>query len=91
VGVAALTIGLGGWLDAGAAAPVPQVAQPASTVTVTVPPVPEKRHLTADPTTPPAFYETCEAARSAGAAPLTRGDPGYREELDEDGDGTACE
>ncbi|MEU8794622.1 excalibur calcium-binding domain-containing protein [Streptomyces sp. NPDC048643] len=32
-----------------------------------------------------------DAARAAGAAPLHRGDPGYRSELDRDGDGVACE
>lgn len=38
-----------------------------------------------------AYYEDCDAARAAGAAPLHRGDPGYRPELDRDGDGVACE
>jgi hypothetical protein len=33
----------------------------------------------------------CAAARAAGAAPLHRGDPGYRPGLDRDGDGIACE
>lgn len=36
-------------------------------------------------------YPTCEAARSAGAAPLEKGEPGYRSELDRNGDGVACE
>jgi hypothetical protein len=30
-------------------------------------------------------------ARAAGAAPIYRGQPGYREEMDGDGDGIACE
>lgn len=38
-----------------------------------------------------AYYPNCKAARAAGAAPLYRGDPGYRSELDRDGDGIACE
>lgn len=38
-----------------------------------------------------AYYPNCSAARSAGAAPLRLGDPGYRSELDRDGDGVACE
>ncbi|MFD3729091.1 excalibur calcium-binding domain-containing protein [Streptomyces sp. NPDC058671] len=38
-----------------------------------------------------AYYENCDAARDAGAAPLRRGEPGYRDELDRDGDGVACE
>jgi endonuclease YncB( thermonuclease family) len=36
-------------------------------------------------------YRNCDAARAAGAAPLYRGQPGYRPELDRDGDGVACE
>jgi hypothetical protein len=36
-------------------------------------------------------YENCDAARSAGAAPLRTGDPGYRAGLDRDDDGVACE
>ena len=37
------------------------------------------------------FYANCKAAKAAGAAPLYRGDPGYREDLDGDKDGIACE
>ncbi|WP_406207683.1 excalibur calcium-binding domain-containing protein [Kitasatospora sp. NBC_01560] len=37
------------------------------------------------------YYANCTAARSAGAAPLHRGDAGYRPALDRDGDGVACE
>ena len=37
------------------------------------------------------FYANCKEAKAAGAAPLYRGDPGYREDLDGDKDGTACE
>lgn len=38
-----------------------------------------------------AYYPSCKAARAAGAAPLYQGDPGYRSDLDRDGDGVACE
>lgn len=38
-----------------------------------------------------AYYPNCAAARSAGAAPLYAGDPGYSSKLDRDGDGVACE
>ncbi|MFC4333979.1 excalibur calcium-binding domain-containing protein [Salininema proteolyticum] len=38
-----------------------------------------------------AYYENCDAARAAGAAPLSRGDAGYGRHLDRDGDGVACE
>jgi len=37
------------------------------------------------------WFENCDAARAAGAAPVHRGDPGYGSHLDGDGDGSACE
>jgi hypothetical protein len=37
------------------------------------------------------YYPRCAAARAAGVAPIYRGSPGYREGLDADGDGVACE
>ena len=37
------------------------------------------------------YYKNCAAVRAAGKAPLHRGDPGYRPELDRDNDGIACE
>jgi hypothetical protein len=36
-------------------------------------------------------YSGCREARAAGAAPLHRGQPGYRAGMDGDGDGIACE
>lgn len=61
-----------------AAKPAPAPApQPASQ------PVPERPRAT--------FYENCDAARAADAAPLDRNDPGYRPALDRDSDGIACE
>lgn len=36
------------------------------------------------------YYATCTDAKQAGATPLRKGDPGYRAELDQDGDGIAC-
>ena len=36
-------------------------------------------------------FANCDAARAAGAAPIAAGQPGYRPELDGDGDGEACE
>jgi hypothetical protein len=38
-----------------------------------------------------ASYPNCAAARAAGAAPISRGQPGYGVHLDRDGDGIACE
>ena len=37
------------------------------------------------------YYSGCQEARAAGAAPIYAGQPGYREEMDGDGDGIACE
>lgn len=37
------------------------------------------------------WFRNCTEARAAGAAPLYRGRPGYRPEMDGDGDGVACE
>lgn len=66
-----------------------RVNQPVVTPVV-VPPTPTPT----TPTTPPAtgvYYANCTAARNAGAAPIYRGEPGYRPALDRDGDGIACE
>lgn len=38
-----------------------------------------------------AYFRNCTEARAAGAAPLYRGQAGYRPPLDSDGDGIACE
>jgi len=38
-----------------------------------------------------AYYAGCDEARAAGVAPIYRGSPGYREGMDGDGDGIACE
>ena len=40
---------------------------------------------------PNAYYPNCSAARAAGAAPINWDEPGYRDELDRDNDGVACE
>ena len=38
-----------------------------------------------------AYFRNCREAWAAGAAPLYREQPGYRREMDGDGDGIACE
>ena len=45
----------------------------------------------AAPASGSTYYPNCAAARAAGVAPMRRGQPGYRPELDADGDGVACE
>ena len=37
------------------------------------------------------YYANCHDAYAAGAAPILRGEPGYRSGLDSDNDGIACE
>ncbi|MFJ8962963.1 excalibur calcium-binding domain-containing protein [Lentzea sp. NPDC102401] len=67
--------------------PAPVVAPPVAPQPVVPQPEP------APAPQPPAavYYANCAAAKAAGAAPLYRGQPGYRAGLDGDGDGKACE
>ncbi|MFI6151692.1 excalibur calcium-binding domain-containing protein [Kitasatospora sp. NPDC051170] len=82
-----------------APSPSPTTAPPSPTTTATPTPTPTPTppptQAPAPPvTTPPkadVYYANCDAAWKAGAAPLHRGDAGYRADLDSDGDGTACE
>ncbi|MBY6129104.1 excalibur calcium-binding domain-containing protein [Qipengyuania aquimaris] len=37
------------------------------------------------------YYRNCSEARAAGVTPIRRGEPGYRQGLDGDNDGWACE
>ena len=37
------------------------------------------------------YWQRCDDARAAGTAPIYRGEPGYRDGLDADYDGIACE
>lgn len=70
-------------------------------MTVATPPppsqeAPETTTTTVDAAATPApspstYYANCSAARSAGAAPVRRGDPGYAAHLDRDNDGVGCE
>ena len=69
-----------------APAPAPAPSAPAAprkrTQRRTAPSAPQRSNV---------YYRNCAAARAAGAAPLYRGQPGYRPQLDRDGDGIACE
>lgn len=51
----------------------------------------EPRRAYAAPGRSSVYYSGCNAVRAAGAAPLHAGEPGYRPEMDGDGDGIACE
>lgn len=37
------------------------------------------------------YYDDCDQAESAGVAPMSAGEPGYRTVLDPDANGLACE
>lgn len=75
--------------------PSPTVSSPAPKATTKKSPAPAR--TTKAPPPPPedepddVYYANCSEARAAGAAPLYRGEPGYRKGLDRDGDGVACE
>lgn len=68
--------------------PVPTAA-PSSPVAVTSAPASPTPASAASPK--PVYYANCDAVRRAGKAPLRKGSPGYRAELDRDRDGLACE
>ena len=72
----------------GSASTVALLPRAASTYTPlpVVPPAPSPAPAPAS-----VYYVNCTAARAAGAAPIHRGQPGYRSALDRDGDGIACE
>ena len=63
-------------------------ALPRAAPTQTPPPVVQPAPA---PAPASAYYANCTAARAAGAAPIYRGQPGYRTALDRDRDGIACE
>ena len=50
-----------------------------------------EEEATPEPEPQKEFYANCKEAKAAGAAPLYKDDPGYRSDLDGDGDGIACE
>jgi hypothetical protein len=58
----------------------PRAANPALTARVVAP-----------PTDPNVRYSGCDEVRALGKAPLYADQPGYREDMDGDGDGIACE
>jgi endonuclease YncB( thermonuclease family) len=82
-----------GAIDVPAPTPTP-APQPPAPVTKAAPkpaPVQTTEEAPAPEQDSAAYYKNCTAAKAAGAAPLYRGEPGYRAALDRDGDGVACE
>lgn len=51
----------------------------------------EPEGTAAPATTSTVYYQNCNKAERAGAAPLYPGDPGYSTKLDKDGNGIACD
>lgn len=37
------------------------------------------------------YFNSCKEAKASGYSNIRRGEPGYRDKLDRDGDGIACE
>ncbi|WP_327635757.1 excalibur calcium-binding domain-containing protein [Kribbella sp. NBC_00482] len=72
--------------------PSPSTPTPTPTATTAVPSATPSSSPSSTPSTTPAVvYRDCAEVRAAGKAPLYRGDPGYTPELDNNGDGIACE
>jgi excalibur calcium-binding domain-containing protein len=78
-------------------APTPTTVRPTTTAPPAPPPTePPVTAPPAPPPTPPDTsgrrpYRSCSEALMDGALPLYRGEPGYSDRLDHDGDGEACE
>ncbi|PZU02215.1 MAG: deoxyribonuclease [Gordonia sp. (in: high G+C Gram-positive bacteria)] len=72
-------------------------AAPRTSTPVYTPPPPTAEYTPPPPPPPvvdaPAsvYYPDCAAAKAAGAAPISAGEPGYRPGLDGDRDGIACD
>ncbi|GAA0312125.1 hypothetical protein GCM10010302_58720 [Streptomyces polychromogenes] len=62
-------------------------AEPSNAPAYPAPDKPQER--TQEPSA--VYYKNCDAAKAAGAAPIRRGQPGYRDALDRDKDGIACD
>ena len=80
--------------EATSEAPAPEPAQPGHQEQAPAPAptaVHQEQRAPAPAPEPEVFYKNCAAARAAGAAPIYRGQPGYRSKLDADGDGIACD
>ncbi|MGH3934526.1 MAG: excalibur calcium-binding domain-containing protein [Pseudonocardiaceae bacterium] len=73
------------------AAQAAQAADPQPVAPQPVAPQPVAPQPSNDSSSSAVYYKNCDAARAAGAAPINRGEPGYRSALDRDNDGVACE
>lgn len=87
----ALEQGTGGTSAASGAAPTPTDGRRYPGVVFPTPAPASAGRPAPTPSTTAAFFPDCAAAEAAGAAPISRGRPGYRPALDRDGDGIACD
>ncbi|MDV5148571.1 excalibur calcium-binding domain-containing protein [Streptomyces sp. SBC-4] len=71
--------------------PAPVEPEPVAPPPPHPPPTSAPEPVPEETTTESVYYENCDAARAAGAAPILLGQPGYRAELDRNRDGVACE
>jgi hypothetical protein len=102
VGVVGLLVVIGGALgmsrESAPSAQAVAVAAPSSTVPsalavaqpTAAPTAARKQAITTAPKPPAVYYKNCGVALAEGAAPIQKGEPGYRTGLDPDGDGVAC-
>jgi hypothetical protein len=103
VGIVALLVVIGGVLGltrvsappaaAVAAVPTRVAAAPTTVATMADRPTVAPTRKAAPSTTPKppvVYYKNCGVALAEGAAPIERGEPGYRSGLDPDDDGVAC-
>lgn len=72
-------------------APAPTPAYVPEPEPAYIPPAPAPLAAAVPDAPSSVYYANCSAVRSAGAAPIYLGDPGYSTKLDRDGDGVACE
>lgn len=104
VGVVGLLVVIGGVLGMSRESTPPAQAVAAAAPAATVPPTrviaadqpavapsaTRKPAITTTPKPPAVYYKNCGVALAEGAAPIAKGEPGYRTGLDPDGDGVAC-
>jgi Excalibur calcium-binding domain len=97
VGIVGLLVVIGGALgmsrESAPPAQAVAVAAPSSTVQATIAaaqPTVTPSAARTTPKPPAVYYKNCGVALAEGAAPIQKGEPGYRTGLDPDGDGVAC-
>jgi len=88
----AVKAGYGLWVTQAEHDAIARVLETCPGEPVPAPSAPAPADVPAGTPTPAAGpFANCAAAREAGATPLHRGDPGWSDSMDGDGDGTACE